>query len=243
MCFLALEYKVVPDYPVVLAANRDEYLDRPSLPVMELRPGVWGGKDAVAGGTWLGINRHGLIVGVANLRSSNPQDPDARSRGLLCLDLLERADPAQCADALKRYVQDAVYNDFNLLVASVTGAWIATWVKPDLRVNRLEPGIHILGNSRPNLLDDPKVSRGRAVIKSTDIDATLLNLQTACRDHGARSDGSDAICIHAARHGTRSSAIIALHYRDPRRHRYLAAEGRPCRSEYQDLSRQIHEKV
>src|ERR1700682_1686246 len=70
MCTLAIYFRVFGDYPVVVAANRDEFLNRPALPPTELgdRPRIIGGKDLRAKGTWLGINEHGLIVGLLNRR-------------------------------------------------------------------------------------------------------------------------------------------------------------------------------
>ena len=93
MCTLAIYFRVFPDYPVVVAANRDEFLDRPALAPTALgdRPRIVGGKDLRASGTWLGINQHGLIAGLLNRRiaETGPNDDKLRSRGLLCLDALQ----------------------------------------------------------------------------------------------------------------------------------------------------------
>ena len=84
---------MVDRYPVIIAANRDEHYDRPSAPpaLWSTRPKILAGKDLLAGGTWLGVNEHGLLVGILNRRSNSEPDPltQTRSRGLLCLDLLE----------------------------------------------------------------------------------------------------------------------------------------------------------
>ena len=76
---------VGPD--LVVAANRDEFYGRPSAPPSEIEPGVVAGRDLVAGGTWLGMNRHGLFVAVTN-RNAPVRTADARSRGLLALEAL-----------------------------------------------------------------------------------------------------------------------------------------------------------
>src|ERR1700722_7642992 len=98
MCTLAIYFRVFGDYPVLVAANRDEFLNRPALPPTELgdRPRIIGGKDLRAKGTWLGINEHGLIVGLLNRRivENGPNDDKLRSRGLLCLDALQHASAA-----------------------------------------------------------------------------------------------------------------------------------------------------
>ena len=80
MCTLAIYFRVFPDYPVVVAANRDEYLDRAALPPTSLgeRPRIIGGKDLRAIGTWLGINEHGLVAGLLNRRISETEPNDGK---------------------------------------------------------------------------------------------------------------------------------------------------------------------
>ena len=122
MCTLAIYLRVFPQFPVVVAANRDEYLARPAAAptVLWEQPLVIGGKDLRAGGTWLAINQFGMIAGLLNRRSDTPADPERRSRGLLCLDALKHK---TVAEAL-RFVaaQDPErYNPFNLLLASREG--------------------------------------------------------------------------------------------------------------------------
>ncbi len=92
MCTLAIYFRVTRDCPVVIAANRDEFLDRPAVDPTTLleHPHVVGGKDLRAGGTWLGISENGLVGGLLNRRAEMAANPDARSRGLLCLDALRR---------------------------------------------------------------------------------------------------------------------------------------------------------
>src|SRR5262249_6712521 len=91
VCTLAAFVRVFPAYPLVVAANRDEYLERPATPPTLLRdaaPRAMGGRDLRANGTWLGVNEAGVVVGVLNRRSPAPPDPARRSRGQLCTELL-----------------------------------------------------------------------------------------------------------------------------------------------------------
>ena len=83
MCVLAL---FLGDR-LIVAANRDEFLERPSAPPVELEPGIAGGKDLQSGGTWLGINKHGLFVAVTNRHEPAPT-ADSTSRGLLAIEAL-----------------------------------------------------------------------------------------------------------------------------------------------------------
>ena len=99
MCTLALYFQTFPGYPVVVAANRDEYLNRPSAPPCALQrvPWIFGGKDLQAGGTWLGVNQYGLLAGLLNRHTPEPNDPARRSRGLLSLDALQTSSAAEAA--------------------------------------------------------------------------------------------------------------------------------------------------
>ena len=79
MCTLAIYYKTTADYPIVVAANRDEYLARPALPptTLENNPQIVGGKDLRASGTWLGLSEHGVVAGLLNRRNGEqPNDPE-----------------------------------------------------------------------------------------------------------------------------------------------------------------------
>ena len=84
MCVLAI---VLEPGRLLVAANRDEAFDRPSAPPAEVEDGIVAGRDLLAGGTWLGYNRHGLFVAVTNRKEPAPA-PNALSRGLLAREAL-----------------------------------------------------------------------------------------------------------------------------------------------------------
>ena len=78
MCLLIAMFGVVPDAPLIVAANRDERFDRPAVPITvlrERRPRILGGRDELAGGTWLAVNEHGVVAGLTNQPSFNGRDP------------------------------------------------------------------------------------------------------------------------------------------------------------------------
>lgn len=87
MCVLALLIDRHPGFPLIAAANRDEFYDRPSALPQALEPGIVGGRDLRGGGTWLGINRRGLFVAITN-RAAPERTPDSWSRGLLAREAL-----------------------------------------------------------------------------------------------------------------------------------------------------------
>ena len=100
MCTVVVLRRPADSWPLILAANRDEMRDRPWHPPGRHwpdRPEVVAGRDALAGGSWLGLNDQGVVAGVLNRYGSlGPQD-GMRSRGELVLEALDHADAARAA--------------------------------------------------------------------------------------------------------------------------------------------------
>ena len=114
MCLILFALDEHPDYPLVLAANRDEFLARPTAPAGPWRdhPDILGGRDLTAGGTWLAVSRRGRLAAVTNVREPGRFRSDARSRGELVTGLLDVSQPAQ---SYLGAVDGALYNGYNLL--------------------------------------------------------------------------------------------------------------------------------
>ena len=127
MCTVVLLRRPGHAWPVLLAANRDEMLDRPWLPPARHWPDraeVVAGLDELAGGTWLGINDHGVVAGILNRQHSLGPAAGMRSRGELVLEALDHADAAGAAAALAGLNTHA-YRPFNLIVAdNRDGFWL-----------------------------------------------------------------------------------------------------------------------
>jgi len=85
MCLILLSYKNHPSYRLILAANRDEFYDRPTAPISfwSEAPHVLAGRDLKSGGAWLGVTKTGRICAITNFRDPAVQMPDAPSRGFL----------------------------------------------------------------------------------------------------------------------------------------------------------------
>ena len=154
MCTLTLGWRVFDDAPVVVAANRDELLGRPSEPpaVTDGDPSILAPRDAEAGGTWIGANEHGLVVAITNRWVDVPGGGE-RSRGRLVRDVLGAAS----THAARAVVDDALathtYDGFNLVVAerggeTTPGDPTALYFEWDggLDVRRLDPGVHVVVN-------------------------------------------------------------------------------------------------
>src|SRR5262245_38531884 len=115
MCTLVVAAQVVPDRPLVVVANRDEQLDRASSPPHRWREGFFAPRDDVAGGTWLGVNDHGVFVGITN-RFLGPRDASRATRGELVVRALGLDSAREIHDAM-RTVDPARYNGFHLVYA------------------------------------------------------------------------------------------------------------------------------
>jgi uncharacterized protein with NRDE domain len=152
MCLILVAWQAHPDYPLVVAANRDEFYARPSAPAgfWADAPGVLAGRDLEAGGTWLGVSRTLRFAALTNFREGGRQRPDAPSRGALVSDFLGGDDdPGSYLDSLVR--RAVAYNGFNLFVGD--GQRLGYYSNRDTHGPRwLAPGIYGLSN---HLLDTP----------------------------------------------------------------------------------------
>lgn len=240
MCILMVIHKGIPGYPIVVAANRDEYYDRPTQGPCQLAdtPAVWGGRDARAGGTWLGVNAHGLVIGLTNrrIREDQENDPQRCSRGLLCLEVLQCSTAAEAADFLASEPSER-YNPFNLLMIDQRDLlWAAYEDKPSMQ--RLESGLHILANGNINDFETVRIRRARRLLQHaayTEGQRYVPLLEEVCRDHESGVKDRETICMHRdhERYGTVSSTILAL---TPglAGSVYRYAAGHPCMTLYQD---------
>ena len=159
MCTLAIYFQTFGDYPVVIAANRDEFLARPAVPptVLSENPRIIGGKDLRANGTWLGINEYGLVAGLLNRRNGEAEnDPNLRSRGLLCLDVLKYRSAADAANFVAAQ-RAGDYNPFNLLIASRDATFVTYNRFGKIELIKLTHGFHLLTNID---VDDFECPRG-----------------------------------------------------------------------------------
>ena len=162
MCLILFAHHCRTDLPLVLLANRDEYLARPTAPAAPWpeSPGMVAGRDLVAGGTWLGIARGGRWAAVTNIRDGERTPAGGPSRGWLVRDyLLSTAPPAAFADRLTPRRDD--YAGFNLLLGDVREVWYVSSQAP--APVALPPGCYGLSNGR---LDTPwpKVVNGKAAL-------------------------------------------------------------------------------
>lgn len=242
MCTLIALHRCTPAAPLVVAANRDERLNRPAQkPALRLdrRFPVAAPRDVHAGGTWIGMNSLGLLAAVTN-RPTRSRDETLRSRGLLVLDALELPRARDAAQALGTLPRGA-YNPFNLLVADAREAFVVVY-EHGPRVEPLSPGAHVICNADPDARSQPKVGR---LLESAEAAAELSPerllpaLAAVCRDHAGGGSPLDDTCIHAEGYGTRSSTLLRLG--EPGTSAFWFADGPPCRTPYEDFTPLLHE--
>ena len=162
MCLVLIAWRVHPRYPLIVAANRDEFYARPTLPAHRW-PGTSGmiaGKDLEAGGSWMGVDAAGRFAAVTNFRELEQGPADARSRGELVADYLLGDVPAEIyiAELAERANH---YRGYNLLLTDSGGLYCAS--NRGAPIRSLPPGFHGVSNG-PLDSDWPKVRRGRQLL-------------------------------------------------------------------------------
>lgn len=162
MCTVLLLLRPGHPWPVLLAANRDERLDRPwSAPARHWpdRPGVLAGRDDSAGGTWMGMNQAGVLAAVLNRPHSLGPVPGKRSRGELPLAALDAA--AAAAAAARLAALDAgLWRPFNMVLADAAGGWFLRGLgQGRADAQPLPPGLSIVTAHDPNDLSSPRIAR------------------------------------------------------------------------------------
>ncbi len=215
-----------PEYPLVIAANRDEFYHRPTAPLAfwEDHPDILAGRDLQGNGTWLGVSGNGRIAAVTNYRAPSTDKPDALSRGALVSGFLM---DEQSPEAYSRRVcaDGTSYNGYNLVVGDLDQFWWSTNITS--AVKRLTPGIHGISN---RLLDTPWPKLKKAIAGMRDIlgrnrkfdsetifallSDTAVPSDDRLPDTGVGLDWErllSPVFVRSDIYGTRSSSIILYH--------------------------------
>lgn len=223
MCLILFGYKVSNQYPLILAANRDEFYKRPTAPLhfWENNPSLLAGKDLEQGGTWFGVNKNLRFAALTNYRDPASIRQSAPSRGEIIIDFLESK------KTIKPYFDDfkeksGSYNGFNLLFGDRKDLFWFSNLKN--RIEKVDPGIHGISN---RFLDTPwpKVVSGRKSLKKI-VDETITpeSLFSLLTDQSAADDASlpdtgiglewerilSPLFIQSDTYGTRSSTLMLM---------------------------------
>lgn len=237
MCTILLAWNSVAGADYVVAANRDELVRRAAAPpeLLSTNPPIAGGRDLLAGGTWLAVGADGRMCAVTNRRprdgSEVTRDPSRRSRGELPLLVLTEVSEGELP-AFLAGIDPQRYNPVNVMYVSPSLALVAS-LDGDraARVTILEPGTHVLTVGD---IDDPERAKDQT------LGAHFARVQTVARgsdelEHMLRTvlsrhdtptgDPLDAACIHGDEYGTVSAATLVVAGGVPA---YRHAQGRPC---------------
>jgi uncharacterized protein with NRDE domain len=243
VCLLVVASRVVAGEPLIVGANRDEVLERPSIAVTVLDEGpprMLGGRDELSGGTWLAVNEHGVCAGLTNQPLGDAKDPSKRSRGELPLELARHATAADGVASLLSNFRPADYNGSWLLVGDRDSLFFVDFTGADSDEGSalsLPPGIHVLEN-RALGETSPKVDLVRAGLHvAPEGDAVTEAFRRVLADH-RNPEGEErpnaANCVHLETFGTRSSCIVRVPAGNGTP-RLLVAEGPPCTTTYSDV--------
>jgi uncharacterized protein with NRDE domain len=236
MCLIVFAWQVVPGAPLIAAANRDEFYDRPSTAAghWSEHPQVYAGRDLKGGGSWMGITADGprgpKFAALTNIRGPLERRTDAPSRGALVADYL--AGTLSAPDYIAQIAAGAdAYNGFNLVLGDRESLyWFSNRGGADERNGKaLEPGIYGISNG---LLDAPwpKVVRTKAQFASLlcqgapeDAYFEMLADTTCASDLRLPDTGIEiglerslsAVCIETPGYGTRTSTVVKVYASDP----------------------------
>lgn len=223
MCLIFLAWQVHPDYPLVVAANRDEFFARPTAAAdfWAESPGLLAGRDLEAGGTWMGITHHGRFAALTNYRDPAQMRSGTPSRGGLVSGFLAgRDEPAAYLAKTESLGREC--NGYNLLLGDGRSLWWASNMGGPRRA--LAPGIYGLSN---HLLDTPwpKVGAGKtALAAALDTLPDEGGLLALLKDDGLHPDHAlpqtgvalewerllSAAFVKSPSYGTRSSTILTV---------------------------------
>jgi len=227
MCVLAVWLGLAPKRPLIVGANRDESFSRPSAPPSEIKPGIVAGQDLLSGGTWLGVNKHGLFIAVTNRRTPQPP-PDALSRGLLALETLNCRKLPCVEGIVERRVRDHPMAGFNL-VAIVEGQGLCLHYDGTLRRAPFGAGVHVVSSDRD--LDDPAMPEKQCLDRFVAGRSGVPD-EAALQSFLSSHEGDRPVCKHGDGYGTVSSTILVD---DGQRAKLLYSAGPPCRSPFQEV--------
>lgn len=251
MCSVIILRRPGHRWPVIIGANRDEMADRPWKPPArhwDDRPEVVAGLDVLAGGSWFGLNDHGVVACILNRHGTLGPAPGKRSRGELVLDALEHADAADAARSMAA-VEPASYRPFNMLIADSRDAfWIANRDEGGgIGVEAVPPGVSMLtAHDLNDRTGSPRVARYLDRFRAApapdpaahdgdgdwDVWAMLLGARDSLPDAGP---GGAMTVVSDTGFGTTSAALVALAAPGEGRPVFRFAPGRPDKTPFQPV--------
>lgn len=239
MCTLIVATRIWQRAPLVIAANRDEQLGRPArTPELTVQGGArfFAPRDLQAGGTWIGLNQHGVFVGITNRFTGRPPSGKRRSRGLLVLDALAEVSAAHAARRIAALPPD-LHEPFHLVMADAAEAHLVWSDGARVRHEPLAPGIHVVTERSLGAAPSARVDRLLRDLPSLYGDTPPEPEDWMARLRVHDDAGLEGTCVHLPSHdyGTRSSTVLEISA-GGRGARWWHADGPPCTTAFADLS-------
>lgn len=247
MCTYIMLYSLLEDYPVIALHNRYLGLDTREETPRALGEGAYAPIDVSSQGTWIGVNKDGLLLAITNQETHRVEKP-GRSRGLLALDILRECNSAFEA---KSHLTDVsirhLYRPGNFVVADREYAWHILW-DHETRVSEIKPGPYTMGvvtmypgaqldDQALKISDDSEKRRCRALelladFQPSSIDDALSKMMQVSADH-EYGKSTASICWHSDEYKQTSSTLIAVNS-VPSNTRVLYCEGNSCTSKFKE---------
>jgi uncharacterized protein with NRDE domain len=262
MCTLIVRHQMDDWCSTLVAANRDEFYDRPATGPQVLigAPRIVGGRDERAGGTWFALTENGLFLGLTNQRNFGTRNDTARSRGELVVEALRMGSFDAVTDYLQK-VDPRRYNEFNLIYGDgerVAAAYGRT-TQDEVEIEPLGRGVHVLCNDRLGSPEFPKAEEARdkvAAIPRADWSVVRPRLVEVLSDRSVPeldvlpplppsapfdldiAQRLQAILVETPVYGTVSSTLAAV---SPGHvHVYAFCDGPPDQGEFEDFTELVH---
>lgn len=242
MCTVVVLNRPGHEWPLLLAGNRDEMSDRPWMPPGRHWPDraeVAAGLDELGGGSWAGMNDHGVVAAILNRMHTLGPAPGKRTRGELVLEALDHADAVDAAEALAG-LEPGAYRAFNMVIADNRDAY---WLRNDgerMTVTELPPGLSMLTAADRNDTTHPRIRRHLPRFEAASApdpaggDWSAWTEILATRAAVEPGDAMTIVPIALPGFGTVSSCLMALPARPSPATpaRYLFCNGRPGEAPY-----------
>jgi uncharacterized protein with NRDE domain len=227
MCLIVLAYNHHPDYKLIFAANRDEFYNRPSLPLhFWMDEPILAGKDLKEGGTWCGITKAGRFAAITNYRNLKAIKKDAVSRGKIVTDYLTGI---STPELYSKGLADSAnqYNGYSLIFGNKSELFFFS--NQNKKLMKLDSGLHGLSN---HLLNTPwfNVKRGKELIEQANENGDNLvnNLFSLLKDKTTSPEDElpdtglekdiekkiSSIFVETPDYGTRSSTVLLIDQKD-----------------------------
>lgn len=244
VCTLVTLYGINDRYPLIVLANRDEKLGRPSTVPRVLHQNTQGSLrtrslaplDIPSGSTWIGLSARGFFAAVTN-QDSDTIDPQAKSRGKVVSEVLRLQGVYEASDYLKS-LNPEQYNPFNLVFGSVYNMRLARVHRGrPVSIETMNPGIAVTSNDQSETGAYAVKCKRAADLAASIQDREPLNgiLQKAAYILGYHENGEvgphQSICVHSGEFGTRSTSVLLIPRYAEDNPRLFHSEGPTCKSE------------